>query len=255
MCICTCIYSLSNIIKWNEDNKKSDKLIKEYKSDTKVEEIKSSNAININPENEKEDSIYWKYIEEDLLSVDFNSLKKKNKDTVGWLKVYGTDVDYPFVQSKDNSYYLTHSIDKKYTDAGWVFLDYKNDINDLDYNTVIYGHARLDKTMFGTLKYTLKKDWFNNTDNHIIKMSTEKENTLWQIFSIYHIDTESYYITTDFKDLKEFQKYITKSLKRSIYKFDANVTVNDKLLTLSTCYSNDQKLVVQAKLIKKEVRN
>lgn len=255
ICICICIYSFSNIIKWNIENKKEKSLIKEYQSNTKIEEIEPSNAININSENEKDNSIYWKYVKEKLLSVDFDILKKKNEETVGWVKVYGTEANYPFVQTTDNSYYLTHSIDKKYTDAGWIFLDYKNNINELDYNTVLYGHARLDKTMFGTLKYTLTKDWYNNVDNHIIKMSTEKENTLWQIFSIYHIDTESYYITTDFKDLKEFQKYITKSLSRSIYKFDANVTVNDKILTLSTCYSNNQKLVIQAKLIKKEVRN
>ena len=102
---------------------------------------------------------------------------------------------------------------------------------------------------------TLKNSWFNNKDNRIIKVSSENENTLWQIFSVYHIKTESYYITVNFKNDNEFQKYIDKSLKRSIYNFNTNVSVDDTILTLSTCYGDHEKLVVQAKLIKKEIKN
>jgi sortase B len=108
--------------------------------------------------------------------------------------------------------------------------------------------------MFGTLKNVLTKDWYNNSDNHVIKLSTEKENTLWQIFSVYSIKTESYYITTDFENDEEFQTFIDTVSKRSKYKFGANVTVNDTILTLSTCHKTDEKIVVHAKLIKKETR-
>ena len=109
--------------------------------------------------------------------------------------------------------------------------------------------------MFGSLKNILKSNWYNDTDNHIIKLSTETENTLWQVFSVYHIKTENYYITTNFKNDEEFQKFIDTISSRSKLKFDATVDVNDTILTLSTCYKTDEKVVLHAKLIKKEVRN
>ena len=86
-------------------------------------------------------------------------------------------------------------------------------------------------------------------------LSTETENTLWQVFSVYHIKTENYYITTDFKNDEEFQKFINTISSRSKLKFDATVDVNDTILTLSTCYKTDEKVVLHAKIIKKEVRN
>ena len=159
------------------------------------------------------------------------------------------------VQSNDNAYYLNHSFTKKKNEAGWVFLDYRNDINNLSRNNIIYAHSRLDKTMFGSLKNILSNNWYKKTDNHIIKLSTEKENTLWQVFSVYHIKTENYYITTDFRDDDEFKTFIDTISKRSKLKFDASVDVNDTILTLSTCRAGDEKVVLHAKLIKKEVRN
>lgn len=246
---------------WNEDNKNTDQEVDKIIDNTIVEETNESDNVEIIGENEtikkdtKKESIYWSYIKMNLINVDISDLKKKNKDTRGWIQVSGTNINYPFVQAKDNKYYLTHSFEKKYTDAGWIFLDYRNDINKLSKNNIIYGHARLNKTMFGTLKNVLTKDWYNNKDNHVIKLSTEKENTLWQIFSVYSIKTESYYITTDFEDDESFKTFIDTMASRSKYKFDADVTVNDTLLTLSTCHKTDEKVVVHAKLIKREIKN
>jgi len=259
-CIGVFTYSTVKIFMWNEDNKNTNKEVTDIVDNTNVEESNESNNTIIIGENEtlqkdtKKQSIYWSYIKMNLINVDFNELKKKNKDTKGWIQVSGTNINYPFVQAKDNKYYLTHSFEKKYTDAGWVFLDYRNNINNLSKNNIIYGHARLNKTMFGTLKNVLTKDWYNKKDNHVIKLSTEKENTLWQIFSVYSIKTESYYITTDFEDDEAFQTYLDTMKGRSKFKFDADVNVNDTILTLSTCHKTDEKVVVHAKLIKKEIR-
>ena len=260
VCVLTFTYSTIKIFMWNEDNKNTDKEVDDIINSTIVEETNETNNVEIIGENEtlktdtKKQSIYWSYIKMNLINVDFTDLKKKNKDTRGWIQVSGTNINYPFVQAKDNKYYLTHSFEKKYTDAGWVFLDYRNDINNLGRNNIIYGHARLNKTMFGTLKNVLTKDWYNKKDNHVIKLSTEKENTLWQVFSVYSIKTENYYITTDFKNDDEFKTYLDTMLKRSKFKFDANVNVNDTVLTLSTCHKTDEKIVVHAKLIKRETR-
>ena len=136
------------------------------------------------------------------------------------------------------------------------FLIYqKYNIGNLSRNTVIYGHGRLNTTMFGSLKNILTSDWLDNKDNYVVKLSTPLENTLWQVFSVYNIKSENYYITTDFRDDDEFKTFIDTISKRSKLKFDASVDVNDIILTLSTCRAGDEKVVLHAKLIKKEVRN
>lgn len=249
----TFIYSAINFIDWQKDNVITNDNIENINQNVTITE--SDEGEEVNPETENKDSIYWSYMKMNLINVDFSELKKENSDTKGWIQVGGTNINYPFVQSKDNDYYLTRSFDKKYTDAGWVFLDYRNDINNLSKNNIIYAHARKDKTMFGTLKNTLKKDWYNNTDNHTIKLSTEKENTLWQVFSVYHIETESYYITTTFSNNNEFKEFINTIKKRSVYNFNATVNEKDTILTLSTCFNKKEKMVLHAKLIKKENRD
>ena len=188
------------------------------------------------------------------LNVDFSNLLEQNSDTVGWIKVEGTKVNYSVVQGDDNDFYLDHSYDKSYNEAGWVFLDYRNDSSFSDKNTIIYAHSRLDKTMFGSLSKTLKPEWYENKDNHIIRISNEKENSLWQIFSVYVIETESYYITTNFNSDEEYLTFLETMKSRSRYDFNANLSASDRIITLSTCYDDDRKTVVHAKLIKRELK-
>lgn len=257
ICLIILLYSFLSIVKWEKDNRLNRNIVNELHDiyeDNIIESSNSSSYIFVNPEKEGKESSYWYYASMDMININFEELLNKNNETKGWVYVPGTDINYPFVQSKDNKYYLNHSYNKKYNDAGWVYLDYRNDINNLSRNNILYGHARLDKTMFGSLKNTLKKSWYDNKENHVVKLSTEKENTLWQIFSIYHMKTNPYYITVNFTD-EEFLEYINKSLKKSIYKFDSNVDVDDIILTLSTCYGENEKLILQAKLIKKEIKN
>ena len=129
-------------------------------------------------------------------------------------------------------------------------MDYRNK-NFSDRNTIIYGHNRHDKTMFGSLKQTLNNDWLKNKENFIIKISTETENTLWQVFSIYHIKTTSDYLVTNFTN-EEFDAFIQMLIKRSIYNFNTKVNNTDRILTLSSCYRKSEKIAVHATLIKKK---
>lgn len=224
-----------------------------------TEELTEPEAVAPAPETNQEYSnkktMYWKYLNTPLSSVDFTDLLKQNSDTVGWLIVNNTNVNYPVVQTTNNDYYLKHAFDRSSNSAGWVYADFRNDFNELSKNTVIYAHGRKDKVMFGSLTNTLKSSWYTNTDNQIIQLSTLKYNTMWQIISIYKIEAESYYITTDFSSDESFLKFGQTMLDRSIYNFGVGVTKDDKLLTLSTCYNdNGIRLVVQAKLVKIQER-
>lgn len=249
----TLLISIFNIIKWKIDSNKTNYEITNIQENINVEEIQDTeNTEIIEPIIEvPKENPYWDYINMNMINVDFNSLKRTNPDVVGWLKVNGTNINYPFVQSSDNDYYLTHSFNKSYNGAGWVFLDYRNNGTN-NKNTIIYAHGRSDKTMFGTLKNVLNNGWLNNTNNYVIKISTETENSLWQIFSVYRIPTTSDYLQTNFNDETEYQNFLDMIKDRSSHNFDTNVASTDNILTLSTCYNNSDKIVVHAKLIKKE---
>ena len=246
------VFCLIKIFIWGKDNKDTSKVINDITNAVNVTlRDDDDNTELVNDTNEEETSDYWYYIKFPLIDVDITELKEKNSDTVGWINLNNTNINYPFVQTKDNSYYLNHSFDKKYNEAGWVFLDYRNN-NDLNNkNTILYAHSRLDKTMFGSLSKVLKSSWYNNKDNHIIRLSTDTENTLWQIFSVYKIPEESYYITTNFNNNEEYNKFLNTIKQRSIHNFNTNLDTNDKILTLSTCYSDTERTVVHAKLIKR----
>lgn len=248
------IVSMINIIKWNIDRTNSNKNIKDISQTTNITEVKDNSNTEIIESDVSKDNPYWDYIKMSLINVDFKELKKTNNDIIGWIQVNSSNINYPFVQAKDNDYYLSHSIDKSYNKAGWVFMDYRNSYNEFDKNTILYAHGRTDRTMFGSLREVIKKSWFEDKSNHVIKLSTEYENTLWQVFSAYKIPTTNDYLQTIFSNDSEFLEFGNMLIKRSLYKFNVNINKNDKILTLSTCHNDKEKIVIHAKLIKKEKR-
>lgn len=249
--------SIYHIVTWQKENKAIEEQVEEIEKEIVVEEKEEdpekTEVIKPVEEPKKEDP-YWDYIKMKLINVDFKELKKKNNHTVGWIQVNGTNINYPFVQTNNNDFYLNHAYDKSYNSAGWVFMDYRNSLSDFDKNTILYAHGRLDNTMFGSLRYILKNEWIKNSENYVIKLSTEYENTLWQVFSIYRIPTTSDYLQIEFKDGKAFTKFTNKLIKRSQYNFKTKIGENDKIITLSTCFDDNDKLVLHAKLIKREAR-
>ena len=204
----------------------------------------------------KEFDPYWDYINMNLINVDFEELKEVNKYTAGWIQVAGTNINYPIVQAYNNNHFLWYDFEGNRNNAGWIFMDYRNNKTNFDRNTIIYGHSRTDNTMFGTLKNIMKNGWYDNKDNHVIKLSTEHENTLWQVFSVYHVPETSDYIQVDFISDDEYKTFLDKISDRTMLKFDTEVGASDKILTLSTCYDNNNqyRLVVHSKLIKRDIK-
>ena len=241
---------------WLNDNNEIDKIQEKVVDDTKVKEKEDNdNTEQINPPEDKADD-YWDYIKMNLLEVDFNDLLAKNSDTVGWIQVQGTNINYPIVQTTNNDYYLNHAFDKTENKAGWVYMDYRNNAVDFNQNTIIYAHSRYNGTMFGSLKNILNSSWYTNKENHIIRLSTPTENTMWQVFSVYTIPKESYYITPSFPTDESYQEFLNTIKERSEVDFSGTVSTGDKVLTLSTCKDNfGNRIVMHAKLIKKETRN
>lgn len=250
ICFLIFIFSLYNIIKWQIDNYKISKINKEIMKDINFTSLNMNSEL-VNPPQDKT-SNYYDYINLPLYKIDFSKLLSQNKDTIGFIKIKNTIVNYPVVQTSNNSYYLNHSFDNKKNNAGSIFMDYRNKIDELDDNTIIYGHSRIDGTLFGSLRGVLTSNWQEEKDNYVIYFSTLKENMLFQIFSIYTINSENYYLTTTFNNDKEKQKWLDTMKKRNIAKIDTEVNTNDKFLTLSTCQNTKGgRIVIHAKLIKR----
>ena len=223
------LISVIYISKWLIDNKKNKEL-----------EKKISTAITITNNENSGDISY---------NIDFEKLKNINNDVVGWLKVKGTNIEYAVVRSNNNSYYLNHNIDKEDNSAGWIFADYKNKLDGTDKNIIIYGHNRKDNYMFGSLKNILTDEWYSNKDNLTIDFITENEHQKYQVFSVYKIENEDYYIDTEFM-YNEFENFIKTLKNRSIKDFEVEISSEDSILTLSTCANNNKyRVVLHAKKI------
>jgi len=212
------------------------------------DEIENERDYSISENNVDFQNYYWLYKNYPLLDVDFAKLKETNDETVAWLKVYGTDVNYPVVQSTTSSdFYLTHSFDKSKNSAGWLFVDSRNEIKEFNQNTIIFGHGGAKNVLFDLLKVTLNKEWYQNKENHIISLTTENAKTLWHIFTVYTTPPQEDYLQI-FYTKQQFANYIQTAKEKSNYDYNVEVTEDDKILTLSTCYGS-LRLVVQAKLI------
>ena len=181
----------------------------------------------------------------------YKALLEINEETVGWIKINNTKVDYPVVKAADNDFYLTRNIYKKNDYNGWIFMDYRNTTDEINRNTIIYGHNMYySGVMFGTLGKTTKKDWYTNPENTTISFNTIHSEMEWEIFSIYRINVTNDYIQTDFKSNKEFLTFLNLLKSRSIHDFGILVDSDTKILTLSTCTDNNKRLVIHAALKK-----
>lgn len=214
----------------------------------------NNNDIDNNDNNTYYPNDYWDYLNVPFMDVNFDELLSKNPDTVGWIKVEGTKVNYPVVQYTDNDYYLKHDFRRNNNIGGWIFADYRVNFKDFGKNTIIYGHNMNNKTMFGSIPSMLNNDYLKNSDNNYIKISTPDSNTVWKVFSIYTIAPEVYYLKTNFKS-EPYSNFLNTIKNRSIYNFNVDVNDSDKILTLSTCDNTGTKrVVVHAKMINIEYK-
>ena len=223
------IFSAIQIINYINDINENVKIMDEV-----FENIQEEDNNNTSENNQKHD---------DKVSVDFASLKAMNPDTVGYLKVNGINIQDIVVQAKDNDYYLSHNFNKKYNQAGWIFADFRNRLDGTDNNIIIYGHNMKNGSMFSNLKNILTKEWQDVEENMSVTFVTEREYSIYKVFSVYQIEAENYYITTNFNG-GSFSNFINKLKARSAKDFNVNVENKNQILTLSTCADNNNYRVV-----------
>lgn len=175
-------------------------------------------------------------------------LSKINKDFKFWLSVDNTNINYPVVQSKDNSYYLDKDFYGKKSISGTLFMDYRNKSLD-DQNVIVYGHNMKNKTMFNNLNKFKDDDFFK--ENNRIKITMDEKEFLYEVFSAYIVESDYDYLKTSFNSKSDYQKYIDAITSKSLHESNIKVSSNDKIVTLSTCtYEfDDARMVIHGKLV------
>jgi len=183
----------------------------------------------------------------------FNDLLSVNKNIVGWISADGTKLNNPILQAENNDFYLDHNFKDRESRAGSVFMDYRNNVQDINQNTILYGHAMKNSTMFGSLKSYLKQQYAN--EHPVIYLDTLYEGYDVEVFAAYETTIDFYYIETEFTNNDAFLKFIDEIQTRSAIEMNVEIGPEDKILTLSTCkdsvMSDDHRFVVQGKLVKR----
>lgn len=179
--------------------------------------------------------------------IDHQLMKALNDDYRGWLRIPGTNIDYPVVWYGNNEYYLSRTFLGNYNAAGCIFLDNRTDSFDLDH-VVIYGHRMNDGSMFADLRNFLDDDYLD--ERRDILILTETETILYEIFSARKVEVTDECFTFYFINDTGYGSWFNKMISFSPY--NAATTQDTKeIITLSTCVYNDEssRLIIQAFLI------
>lgn len=185
------------------------------------------------------------------MKIDFATLRAVNEDVIGWLYVEALDgVSYPVVKGNDNNTYLHMTYEKNYNFAGTIFIDCENSGDFSDCNTLVYGHNMKNGSMFGQLK-NFSQDAETYKKSKYFWIFTPDKDYRYEIISAYTTGVNSDTYTLFKGPGTEFEEYLEKIKGRSEIQTDAGeMTVRDKIVTLSTCTGNEStRFVVQGRRV------
>lgn len=182
----------------------------------------------------------------------YKDIYEQNNDTVGWLKIEGTKLNYPVLQTPDNpNYYLYRDFDKKDSKRGSIYAWEAADVNEPSDNITLFGHNMADGSMFACLNaYTSKDAW---DKNNLIFFDTLTEYHTYKIFAVFKTSANlgegfSYHKFVDAENAQEFNEFVSTCKELAFYETGITPVYGDKLICLSTCeYTLDNgRLVVAA---------
>ena len=237
--LCVAIFCIFNVYNKVAEYKKADNVYETISESVNDNTNKTDTTNKV--EDNKPNSVLSKY----------NKLIADNEDYRCWLKMDNTKIDYPVVQSNDNSYYLDRDFNKNHLAAGSIFMDFRNNF-DSDKSVVIYGHNMRNGTMFGELDNFKKESFFK--ENNKFKIEYKDKTYTYEVFSVYIGDASENFVEVSFDSDEDYIDYLNRIKSKSLFKSDIEVSNNDKIVTLYTCsYEFDgARTVVNGKLISVE---
>ncbi len=166
--------------------------------------------------------------------VNFDALLAQNEDVKAWIKLDGSRVNYPVLQSSDNDFYLRHTIDKTWNKVGTPFIDYRCADDFSDRITVIYGHYMENGSMFRDIHNYKSQKYFD--EHPVINLYTPNgDYDLLPIAGVFQNVSGYWDFTLDFDDDAAFMHYIDNWKAVSTFKTDTEHSAEDHYVVLSLC--------------------
>ena len=188
-------------------------------------------------------------------TYNLENIAKINSDIIGWIKIDGTNIDYPIMQNGD--YYLHKDIYKNYSSHGTPYLAPFCNLKKSD-NLIIYGHHMKDNTMFSQLEKYKNYNFYLN-HKYIKFFTIENGRTIENTYEVmiafktiaYSDEGFRYYSYTDFQNYEDYEEFVENCRNLEFYYTGVVGTHQDKYITLSTCeYSQKNgRMVVVAKKV------
>lgn len=163
------------------------------------------------------------------------SENNKNMPAIGWIRVQGTNIDYPIVysQTTDVFFEMTEDFTWSITNAtklvNRVYIFGHNILN-ISSNPII---ADKNHHRFEQLPSFMYTDFAK--ENKYIQYTVDGKDYLYKIFSVSIVEDYNLYHESVEYSKEDLKKYINQSLSDSFYDYDIDVDENDKIITLATC--------------------
>ncbi len=185
------------------------------------------------------------------IKAKLEQIRAVNEDILGWIRIEGTEINYPFVVGEDNDYYLTHAYNGEYLRSGTIFADYRNSSTSIsdNKNTVLYGHNMANGAMFAVINtYKRNPELFDR----LIYIYSFDGVYVYEPYALLETVASFYYFQTDFSNGDEFEAYLSRMQEVAVMKKDIELSARDKIISLSTCsgHSVTGRRCLQAKLIR-----
>jgi sortase B len=187
-----------------------------------------------------EEAAYSEYFQ----GCDFDALQAVNEEIIAWITIPDTVISYPVCQTDDNEYYLYHLYDGTESKAGSIFMDYRCQSDFSSFNTILFGHRMLNKTMFAYLKNYLQESVWE--EHPYIYLATPSNIYVYTIYSAFQGDPYGLSYKVNASESEDKQEFIDYTLKCAEYDTGIIPTTDDSFITLSTCTGSghSQRMIV-----------
>ena len=163
----------------------------------------------------------------------FKELQDINPEVFAWLSVYGTNIDYPVTQGTNNMKYINTNAEGQHSLSGAIFLDYRNNQDFSDFNSILYGHHMEKSVMFGDLGTFSDKAVF---DSHRYgNLYFDGKDHGIEFFAFINADAYDYTVFRPKVNEDDRQVYLDGLLEKAIHLRDIGISATDRIVLLSTC--------------------
>ena len=214
-----------------------------------VEPLDEATPEEIPSEPEQEKVVWVDPYADALAAMDFTALREVNPEVVGWILIPGSPVSYPLMQGADNEKYLNTTWRGTRSSVGSIFMEHLNSADFSDFNTIIYGHRTVNKSMFGSLKNYAKQEY--QKSHPYIYITDDAGSRTYAVFAAYEVGVQELTYRLGFLDEADKAEFLEFCVASSVIDTGIVPKVDDYIVTLSTCTGQgyDTRWVVQAVLV------